>query len=208
MRAMLIRPRPPREGLCERMAPPCACAGLRVSFNGTRGRLDYHVVESTCVAGAATDPNLPHRAQQSASAPVQEEGERPTGESVRIVVQRHWGEPVEHHVPCDEAGHGGGDARMLRDLFVGDETDTLGRKADHTAGVAAVSVGIAAAESYRTGAAVLVSSALSPRGLGSRRSIWWAAAAAVGGTALLLISALVVKRGGMRGGSNSGRSRH
>ena len=124
------------------------------------------------------------------------------------VERNDWGEPVEHHVPCDEAGHGGGDARMLRDLFVGDEADTLGRKADHTAGVAAVSVGIAAAESYRTGAAVLVSSALSPRGLGSRRSIWWAAAAAVGGTALLLISALVVKREGMRGGSNSGRSRH
>ena len=168
------------------------CAGLRVSFNGTRGRLEYQVVENTCVAGAATDPNLPHRTGGSS----REQAHERTKESVKIVVHKLWGAPVEHHVPCDEAGHGGGDARMLRDLFMGDEADPLGRKADHSAGMAAVSVGIAANESYRTGQAIRIASLMSGKlhnATTTRKKLW--AALAVCSTAILLSLAL---KNGMR----------
>ena len=113
------------------------------------------------------------------------------------MVHKLWGTPVEHHVPCDEAGHGGGDARMLRDLFVGDEADPLGRKADHLAGVAAVSVGIAANESYRSGQAVLVASMVSGKtwhdAMATRKKLW--TTVVVCSTALLLSLAL---KNGMR----------
>lgn len=127
--------------------------GLRVSFNGTRGRLEYEVVENTCVAGAENDANLPHRPMATAAQAPKDLSRKggSGGESVRIVVHRHWSDPVEHSVPCDEAGHGGGDARMLKDIFVGNDSDPLGRMADHSAGVAAVSVGIAANESLQKG---------------------------------------------------------
>ena len=96
--------------------------GLRVAFNGTRGRLEYEVAENTCVAGAAADPNLPHRPAAPRAA-----------EAVRIAVHPHFEASTEHAVDGSEAGHGGGDARMLRDLFLpsGDgTTDPLGRAAE------------------------------------------------------------------------------
>ena len=125
--------------------------GLRVAFNGTRGRLEYEVAENTCVAGAAADPNLPHRPAAPRAA-----------EAVRIAVHPHFEAPTEHAVDGSEAGHGGGDARMLRDLFLPSRdgaTDPLGRAADHLAGVAAVSVGIAANASLR-GAPVVIAELL------------------------------------------------
>ena len=141
--------------------------GLRCSFNGTHGRLEYEVVEATCIAGAANDPNLPHRPQEPCPHGDGEgDSAQPTKESVRIVVHRHWEAPVEHVVPCYEAGHGGGDARMLEDLFAAGRSETrgcdegeetpLGRAADHMAGVAACSVGIAANKSFEDGGGVPV----------------------------------------------------
>ena len=110
-------------------------------------------MENTCVAGAENDANLPHRPMATAAQAPKDLSRKggSGGESVRIVVHRHWSDPVEHSVPCDEAGHGGGDARMLKDIFVGNDSDPLGRMADHSAGVAAVSVGIAANESLQKG---------------------------------------------------------
>lgn len=113
------------------------------------------------------------------------------------MVHKLWGEPVEHHEPCDEAGHGGGDARMLRDLFMGDEADPLGRKADHLAGVAAVSVGIAANESYRSGRAVPVASMVVSGNRhdakATHKKLW--TAMVVCSTALLLSVSLALKKG-------------
>jgi hypothetical protein len=50
-----------------------------------------------------------------------------------------------------EGGHGGGDRRLLHDLFVGSERDPLDRAADWLAGARALLVGLAANRSFATG---------------------------------------------------------
>ncbi|MBT3271837.1 MAG: gfo/Idh/MocA family oxidoreductase, partial [Spirochaetales bacterium] len=52
--------------------------------------------------------------------------------------------------------HGGGDIRLLRDLFVGDQHDPLKRAADHRAGAASILTGIAANRSFETRQVVTV----------------------------------------------------
>ena len=155
--------------------------GLRVAFNGTRGRLEYEVAENTCVAGAAADPNLPHRPAAPRAAEV-----------VRIAVHPHFEAPTEHAVDGTEPGHGGGDARMLRDLFLpsGDgATDPLGRAADHLAGVAAVSVGIAANASLERGAPVVIAELL-----GAQRAPWPLRRVVPVGAAIAAVAVAVVLR--------------
>ena len=50
-----------------------------------------------------------------------------------------------------EKGHGGGDNRLLDDLFIGVSEDPLCRAADHHAGAASILTGIAANRSFATG---------------------------------------------------------
>ena len=122
--------------------------GYRVAFNGTEGRLEYEVSEKPYVSGAADDTNQP--AVRNAREFVVEE-------PVRILLRRHWRKPVV--VPFEtsgEGGHGGGDARLLRDIFVGGEADPLGRAADHVAGARSILTGIAANRSFATGLPVNV----------------------------------------------------
>ena len=143
----------------------------------------YEVVERTVVAGADDDPNLPHRpraARPAAGA---------AREDVSIVVRRHFESPVSHPIAGDEAGHGGGDARMLRDVFApGAAPDPLGRAADHRAGVAAVSTGIAANASFASGAPVCVATLLQRR---RRRAPAPATLLLAGGAAAAVLVALV-----------------
>jgi predicted dehydrogenase len=122
--------------------------GYRIAFNGTKGRLEYDVTEKAYVSGSSNDAN-----QATVRAAKDFEIEEP----VRILVRPHWAAPVQ--IPFDmgkEGGHGGGDARMLRDIFVGGEDDPLGRAADHRAGAWAILTGIAANRSFASGESVLV----------------------------------------------------
>jgi hypothetical protein len=57
----------------------------------------------------------------------------------------------------NEGGHGGGDDRLLRDLFVGDAEDPLGRAASHIEGGYSILTGIAANESMRKNTPVSIS---------------------------------------------------
>ena len=87
----------------------------------------------------------------------------------------------------------GGDARMLRDLFVGGEPDPLGRAADHLAGVAAISVGIAANVSFETGLPVRVRELLAG---GTWLQRWvrpWALASAVVAVVATLVARLLIQ---------------
>jgi predicted dehydrogenase len=89
---------------------------------------------------------------------------RPRGE--RILLQQHWQSPRE--VPITQAqigqarigqgdgGHGGGDAMLLRDVFVGPTEDSLARAADYVDGVKAIAVGISGNRSLATGLPVRV----------------------------------------------------
>jgi predicted dehydrogenase len=117
------------------------CEGFRISFNGTKGRLEYEVAEKSYVSGSLKDVNQGQIVE----------------EPVRILLRPHWNQPVSIPVErSSEGGHGGGDRRLLEDLFRGGEPDPLSRAADHRAGTLAVLTGIAANRSLASGAAVKI----------------------------------------------------
>jgi predicted dehydrogenase len=125
--------------------------GYRVMFNGTRGRLELDVVERSYVSGGAGDPNAPGA------------GGGPAIDVTRVTLQRLWNAPEVIPIEEGDGGHGGGDARLLADLFGGSpEPDPLGRAAGHLDGARAMLVGAAANRSFATGRPVRVPDLISP----------------------------------------------
>lgn len=125
--------------------------GYRVAVNGTLGRVELDVVERGAVLAdeglhPVLDPSAVHAGASGSLRP----------ESERILLQRHWEAPVE--IPIDSAagGHGGGDALLLADVFVGPGDDPLARPATWRDGIHSISVGIAANRSLATGLPVAV----------------------------------------------------
>ncbi|GAA4768800.1 Gfo/Idh/MocA family protein [Microbacterium gilvum] len=125
--------------------------GYRVAVNGTEGRAELEVVErGSLVVDEGLHPVLDPSLSGGEASTL-----RPSGE--RLIVQRHWEEPVEVEIVTGEGGHGGGDALLLSDVFVGPQDDPLGRPADWTDGVRSIAVGIAGNRSLETGLPVRVS---------------------------------------------------
>lgn len=120
--------------------------GYRVAVNGTLGRAELDVVERGAVLA---DEGLHPVLDPSATGAGAGTSLRPVTE--RLLVQRHWEEAVEVPLDGGEGGHGGGDALLLRDVFVGPGEDPLARPADWTDGVRSISVGIAGNRSLATG---------------------------------------------------------
>ncbi|SFI47345.1 MULTISPECIES: Gfo/Idh/MocA family protein [Microbacterium] len=120
--------------------------GYRVAVNGTLGRAELDVVERGAVLA---DEGLHPVLDPSATGAGAGTSLRPVTE--RLLVQRHWEEAVEVPLDGGEGGHGGGDALLLRDVFVGPGDDPLARPADWTDGVRSISVGIAGNRSLATG---------------------------------------------------------
>ncbi|GHA20247.1 hypothetical protein GCM10010372_20310 [Streptomyces tauricus] len=75
-----------------------------------------------------------------------------------VLLRRRWERPREVQVPTGEGGHGGGDVRMLQDLFGPHRStpDPLGRAANATDGARSLVTGLAANESFATGRVVRV----------------------------------------------------
>mgnify|MGYP006270525477 CR=1 FL=1 len=127
--------------------------GYRVAFNGTRGRLEYEVEERSYVSGSWTDHN-------SESAIDPSRGEIEIAEPIRLLVRPTWGRPrrIEVDAGRGEGGHGGGDRRLLRDLFGAPgqtpRGDPLRQAATHVDGAWAVLTGAAAVRSAQTGGQV------------------------------------------------------
>jgi predicted dehydrogenase len=122
--------------------------GFRVAFNGTRGRLDLEVEETPYVSGARGDFNMP---ELRGTEPLPER-DRP-----EIVLQPLWGRPVAVPVATEAGGHGGGDVRLLADLFARERPpDPLGRAAGPLDGVRSILTGIAANRAMQTGQPVRV----------------------------------------------------
>ncbi|QIY74287.1 Gfo/Idh/MocA family oxidoreductase [Streptomyces sp. RLB1-33] len=119
--------------------------GYRVCFNGSEGRLELLVEESTWSRPPA---------RTEASGPVMH-GAAVGDEAGRteLLLRRFWEPPQEMKVPTGEGGHGGGDVRMLADLF-GERTDgadPLGRAADAVDGARSLVTGLAANRSFESG---------------------------------------------------------
>jgi predicted dehydrogenase len=122
--------------------------GYRVAVNGTKGRAELEVVERVAVLNdngqAIVDPSF--------VADHSEGGERVRGD--RLILQKHWDVAREIPIPEGIGGHGGGDAYLLRDVFVGVTDDPLGRASDWIDGMRAISVGICGNLSLAEGRAV------------------------------------------------------
>jgi hypothetical protein len=73
-------------------------------------------------------------------------------------VQKHWETATAVAIPEETGGgHGGGDALLLADVFLGaSAADRLGRQAGYLDGLASVAVGLAANTSMATGRPVRV----------------------------------------------------
>ncbi|MFE5372289.1 Gfo/Idh/MocA family protein [Streptomyces mirabilis] len=119
--------------------------GYRVCFNGSEGRLELLVEESTW-----SRPPVRTRT----SGPVMHGAAVGYGAGrTELLLRRFWEPPQEVKVPTGEGGHGGGDVRMLADLF-GERTDgadPLGRAADAVDGARSLVTGLAANRSFESG---------------------------------------------------------
>ncbi len=118
------------------------CEGYKVSFNGTKGRIEMEIIERPYVSGSKTDQNDPSY-------------EAPSG-TERITLQRMWEKPEEVSWETGAGGHGGGDRRLLQDVFLGAGDDPLGRAAGPLDGAKSILVGIAANKSFGTGQPVRI----------------------------------------------------
>ncbi|CAE6464413.1 unnamed protein product [Rhizoctonia solani] len=122
--------------------------GYRVMFNGSHGRLELEVVEST--HRSASDP-LTTGGQIHGTAALPNPG------PVTVKIQRLWEPAQELPVEYEHGDHGGGDKRMLNVLFgplPGESVDTgdaSKQSADERDGTYALAVGLMANESFKTG---------------------------------------------------------
>lgn len=123
--------------------------GYRIAFNGTKGRLEYEVTESPYVSGSDNDTNRPD---------IRDAKEVEVSEPARILIRPLHSKPMQIEVTTDEGGHGGGDKRLLDDIFLpkNGQSDPLGRAANHEDGALSILTGIAANQSFATGLPVSV----------------------------------------------------
>jgi predicted dehydrogenase len=112
--------------------------GFRVNFNGTGGRLEVEIVESSYVNSGG---------EQSLEGAL---------ETRNIVLRQHFQEPRKIEVEDAVGGHGGGDSVLLQDLFGEPVTDEYMRAASHIDGAASILTGIAANRSIATGQVINV----------------------------------------------------
>ena len=121
----------------------CPWEGYRVCFNGTRGRLEFHVAERSYVSGDHEDFNMPG---------MRELAEDKKQMLPEIIFQPHWGKPqVIEYEQSDKGGHGGGDIRLLTDILRGVTDNSLGHAAGYVDGAKSILTGIAANISMCTG---------------------------------------------------------
>ncbi|MDW8350705.1 MAG: Gfo/Idh/MocA family oxidoreductase [Anaerolineae bacterium] len=108
--------------------------GWRISFTGTRGRMELEEIESGPLAGRQPKTIKCFDAQ---------------------------GKLTVHEVTVTEDGHGGGDSRLLERLFGGKPMpDPLGHMAGSRAGAMSILIGIGANQSIASGQAVNIADLL------------------------------------------------
>jgi predicted dehydrogenase len=123
--------------------------GLRVMFNGTEGRLEMTWEESSFNSPNGEATREEHDLKRLGIAEWQPVRYNNTPE---IVLRRQWCKPVRIPIKFEKRGHGGGDARLLADLFrPGSQADPLRRAAGLRDGVNSILTGIAANRSFVTG---------------------------------------------------------
>ena len=129
--------------------------GYKVTFNGTKGRLEVTAVEVSAYKEKTKQEFLP--VDYPGARPLEPERADLVPE---ILFQPHWGKPwiIDYPEVAADADHGGGDELILQHLFRGVKDDPLGLAADNIDGAKSILVGIAGNESMRTGLPVKIDS--------------------------------------------------
>ncbi len=122
--------------------------GYRIYVNGTEGRAELEVIERAAVLTDA-DGQLVLDPSARPESEVRSDGQR-------LTLQRHWEAAQDVKIEEGDGGHGGGDALLLADVFVGPGEDWLERPSNWVDGVRSISVGMAGNASLRTGLPVEV----------------------------------------------------
>ncbi|MGY0061162.1 Gfo/Idh/MocA family oxidoreductase [Streptomyces sp. LZ34] len=120
--------------------------GYRISFNGSEGRLELLVEESTW-----TRPSV---RLSGDNAVLHGEAVGDAAGRTELMLRRFWEPSRELKVRTGEGGHGGGDVRMLANLFGEPVADPLGRAADAVDGARSLVTGLAANRSFESGSPV------------------------------------------------------
>jgi predicted dehydrogenase len=110
--------------------------GHTVTFAGSKGRIEHKCMESVYINADGSVP-----------------GELDT-EGTWTRIYPRGASPYEVKVWTGEGGHGGGDSRLLEDIFAPQGGDKYLRAADQRAGAWSILTGIAANRSMKTGAPV------------------------------------------------------
>ena len=114
--------------------------GYKVAFVGTEGRIEQDVVEASYISGH--DGKIERRTPEN---------------NVRLEVFPLFDESYEVEVEVSEGGHGGGDIRLLKDIFMEEnEDDPLERKAGIMDGAMSILTGVAARRSIEQERAVKI----------------------------------------------------
>ncbi|KAJ9654243.1 hypothetical protein H2198_006703 [Neophaeococcomyces mojaviensis] len=117
--------------------------GFRISFTGTKGRIDLEVIERPYINSGG------------------EQGLEGALESSSIILRPMFGKPEVVEIPVGKGGHGGGDPELLNDLFGTPAEDVYKRRAGHIEGALSILTGIAANKSISTGRPVDVDQLIS-----------------------------------------------
>jgi predicted dehydrogenase len=114
--------------------------GFQVSFNGTKGRIEYEEIHSSNIVAGASKRGAPE-----------------SGLGSRLMVYPTFGDVYEVDIKEAEGGHGGGDPLLQAQMFSRDASpDPLGRDAGEGQGAASVLIGIAANSSFESGESVRI----------------------------------------------------
>ena len=131
----------------------CPYEGYRICFNGTKGRLEFYVIERGVTQLHEDFSTFGNREDDET------EGQDLDRKKMapEILFQPFWGKPVVYTYDNSiKSGHGGGDIRLMNNLFIGVKDDPLGHAADFTDGAMSILTGIGANISMRTGEPVKV----------------------------------------------------
>ena len=131
----------------------CPYEGYRICFNGTKGRLEFYVIERGVTQLDEDFSTFGNREEgETESQGVDRKKMAP-----EIIFQPFWGKPVVYtYDNTAKGGHGGGDVRLMNNLFIGVKDDPFGHAADFTDGAMSILTGVGANLSMRTGAPVKV----------------------------------------------------
>jgi hypothetical protein len=113
---------------------------MRVSFNGDRGRIEYHEFIGTHMNRAVRPKDFKLDDKPGAEA---------EGEWIRVFP--HFKNSYLVPIPPQEGAHGGADEILNRSFYASDASsaDVWGRFAGHEQGAASILVGIAGVESMK-----------------------------------------------------------